>query len=178
MSKRSVRDRVIGFRADPSLSEADAVDRIGAYVYGNILTFAALVPLTAHAVATGHAVWAVLGVSASTLLAHVFADLVGGGVRSSPGGRPEVFHELRNAAPIVTSATVPCLILLAGWAGWIAAGAAVLISEIYLMIRMAVVGLVVERLHAARPTAWALVAGVVAAVLAAGIAVLKAVIAH
>ncbi|WP_157545714.1 hypothetical protein [Hamadaea tsunoensis] len=179
-----LRERVVRYRADPHLSREQAADRISAYVYGNILAFAAVVPLTEHTVASGKAVWAVLGVSVSTLLAHVFAELLGAGVLSTPGEgdgtgeRVAWTQELRNSTPIVTSATVPCLLLVAGWAGWLPATATVVASEIYLLVRIALVGLVVERLHTERSTARTLLAGLAAAAIAAGIAVLKAVVAH
>lgn len=187
MEHADLRSRLVRYRADPNLSRAEAADRISAYVYGNILAFAAVVPLTTHAVETGRAVWTVLGVSVSTLLAHVFAEFLGAGVMgthdTAPGEpgtseRTQWLHELRNSTPIATSATVPCLLLAAGWLGWLPATAAIVASEVYLFIRIALVGLVVERLHAERGTARTLLAGLVAAAVAAGISVLKVVAGH
>jgi hypothetical protein len=172
-----LRGRIVRFRADPSLSREQAAARISAYVYGNIITFATLVPLTGDDLHHGHAALLVLGVAASTYVAHVFADLVGHHVReSSPGG---LASGLRDALPILSSAVVPALLLLAGTAGWISAGAAVTASEIYLLVRMSLVGLLVERLRGAeRAPGWALLSGVALAVAAAIVAVLKAALGH
>ncbi|GLY07776.1 hypothetical protein [Actinoplanes sp. NBRC 101535] len=156
-----------------------AATRISAYVYGNIITFATLVPLTGDDLTHGHAALLVLGVAASTYAAHVFADRVGHHVRGPepvPGG---LAHGLRDALPILSSAIVPALLLLAGGAGWITARAAVTASEIYLLVRMSLVGLLVERLHPTeRAPGWTLVSGVLLAAAAAVVSLIKVALGH
>lgn len=64
-----------------SLPAADAASRTSAYVYGNILVLAALVPLSIADVRSGTAVLIVLGTAVSTFFAHLFAETVGGSMR-------------------------------------------------------------------------------------------------
>ncbi|MBU2666956.1 hypothetical protein KOI35_25935 [Actinoplanes bogorensis] len=172
-------DRLLRYRADESLSGERAAARISAYVYGNILVFATLVPLSDEDVAHGHALTLTLGVAVSTYLAHVFAEIVGHNARAGASmTRADVIHELRDSTPIATSAVVPCLLLAAAWAGWIEGGNAIQISEVYLMIRIALIGFLVQRLRSERPSFRTLLAGVLLAVVAAGISLVKALLGH
>ncbi|MDR6319665.1 hypothetical protein [Actinoplanes couchii] len=186
MSRSSDRRRrhpgglgIVRFRADPSLPREQAAARISAYVYGNIITFATIVPFTADTVRHGHAALVVLGVAASTYIAHVFAELVGHRAHDRPPAPGGFVRGLRDALPIFSSALVPALFLLAGSRGSIEAGAAVTASEIYLLIRMSLVGLIIERLRPSdRARGWPVLSGVLLAAAAAAVSLIKAALGH
>jgi hypothetical protein len=170
----TVRDKIVRFHANPDLPREDAAARISAYVYGNILILAAILALDETDVHHGRAVVVELGVAFSTFLAHVFSELSGRSVRSNtPTTMSDVLHELRDSTPIVTSALIPCLLLSASAVGWLSASVAILASEIYLFGRLALLGLVVERLRSRRASSRTLLAGFLMALIAAGIALLK-----
>ena len=174
MSDPTVRDRIVRYHANPGLPREDAAARISAYVYGNILIFASILAMDESDVQHGSAVVVELGVAFSTFLAHVFSEVIGRHVRSgTPATRSDVLHELRDSFPIITSALIPCLLLTAGAADWLPVPTAITASEIYLFVRLALVGFVVERLLARRASPRTLLAGVLMAVIAAGIALLK-----
>lgn len=178
-ARPGLRHRVIHYRAGPTLSRERAAARISAYVYGNIIAFAALVPQTTSDVEHGHALGKVLGLTASTALAHMFAEIVAGGVKADdPVSLAETRQELRDSLPIVTSAVFVCVMLAAAWAGWLPARAALIISDVYLLVRMMLIPFVVERLRSTKPSARTVVTGIVAAGAAAGIALLKVLVSH
>ncbi len=172
--------RAVRYRADPALARERAAARTTAYVYGNIILFATVIPLTAADLHHHHAALLVLGVAASTYLAHVFADIIGHQVKSgTPLDRPGRRRELRDALPIVSSAWVPALLLFLGGLGWLPERGAVLAAEGYLLLRMALVGLVVERLRSdERVSLRTLLSGLLLAAAAAAIAIVKAILGH
>ncbi|WP_305789830.1 hypothetical protein [Symbioplanes lichenis] len=179
MQDRRLRDRIVRYRADPGLPRDQAAARIAAYVYGNIIVFATTVPLTPDDLHHAHATLLVLGVAASTYLAHVFADIVGHNVRSElPLTRADLGHELRDSWPVLTSGLIPAALLLAGAWHWLPERAAIVTSEVYLLLRMALIGLLVERLRSGRPSARTLLAGVLLAAAAAGVSLVKVAIGH
>ena len=179
MTAPTLRDRVVRYRAPGGLAGERAAARISAYLYGNIIVFATLVPLTDEDTAHAHALTLLLGVAVSTYLAHVFSEIVGHNARAGePMTRAEVRHELRDSQPIVSSALVPGLLLGAALLDWISGSAAVLVSEVYLLVRMALVGILVERLRSARPSFRTLLAGLALAAVAAAISALKVVLGH
>lgn len=176
---RSRRERIIRYRADRALTREQAAARISAYVYGNIILFAALVPMTEADAAHGHALQVLAGVAVSTLLAHVFAELIGHNVREEkPLTLGAIRHELRDAGPIATTATVPALLMAAAWAGWLPGVAAIAASDVYLLLRLAAIGLIVERLRSSRVSPRTLLAGIGLAAVAAAIALLKVTVSH
>lgn len=119
MQDRSLRERIVRYRADLTLPREQAAVRSSAYVYGNIIVFATTVPLAAAELRHGHGALLVLGVAAFTYLAHVFAEVIGHNVRSEqPLTRAELWHELRDSLPVLTSGMVPAALLLAGGLGW------------------------------------------------------------
>ncbi|WP_052720659.1 hypothetical protein [Actinoplanes rectilineatus] len=175
----SMRERVVRYRVDRSLTGDQAAARITAYLYGNIVVFATTVPLTTGDAVHGHAVQLLLGVAVSTYLAHVFSEIVGHQARAGePMTRAGIWHEIGDSRPIVSSALVPGLLLAAAWAGWTAGDTAILLSEIYLLIRLALVGFLLERLRSQRPSIHTFVAGLVLAAVAAGIALIKVYLGH
>ncbi|GAA1613365.1 hypothetical protein GCM10009828_046720 [Actinoplanes couchii] len=174
-----MRDRIIRYRADPALSREQAAARISAYVYGNILVFAATVPLTVDNLHHGHAALLVLGTAVSTCVAHVFADVVGHNVRSGEAmSRAHLWHELRDAFPIVTSGLIPVLLFVAGGQEWIPGRTAILLAEGYLLLRMALIGLLMERLRSKRASFRTMLSGFALAGAAAAISLLKVALGH
>jgi hypothetical protein len=142
--------------------------------YGNILIFAAILAMDEADVDHGRAIVVELGVAFSTFLAHVFSEVIARNVRSgAPTTRSDVLHELRDSIPIITSAVVPCLLLAAGAVQWLPVPMSIAASQVYLFVRLALVGFVVERLLARRASTHTLLAGVLMALIAAGIALLK-----
>lgn len=161
------------------VSREAAAARISAYIYGNILIFAGMLTLREADVHRGRAAGIELGVALSTLLAHAFAEVVGRSVRSgTPATRSDVLHVVRDSAPIVTSALVPCLLLAAGALDWLSPPTVIITAEIYLFVRLALIGLVADRLRGHRRSPRTLLAGVVIALVAAGIAALKVATGH
>lgn len=173
-----LRERIVGYRADPHLAGENVSARIAAYVYGNIIIFAALVPIDRTTAEQPHALALVIGAALTTFLAHLFAEVVGQGAGIEEGGRIDLRHELRNSLPIASSAVVPCLLLLLAVLGVLEGRVALVAADVYLLVRIALVGLVVERLRARPVPLRGLLSGVVLAVLAAGIAVAKVVLSH
>ncbi|MEV6981929.1 hypothetical protein AB0M95_11810 [Sphaerisporangium sp. NPDC051017] len=176
---RGLRERIVHYRASRTLTREQAAARVSAYVYGNIILFAAIVPMTAKDAAHGHALQVVSGVAVSTFLAHVFAELIGHNARTDEGlTRAMIRHELRDAGPIATTAVVPCLLMAAAWAHWLPGMAAIGTSDVYLLLRLALIGLVVERLRSDRASMRTLLAGLALAAVAAAIALLKVALGH
>lgn len=172
-------DRVVGYHADRTLTGEQVAARISAYLYGNIIVFATLVPLGNGSAEHGHALKLVAGVAASTYLAHVFAEIVGHHARAGESmTREEIVHELRDSQPIVSSALVPALLFAGAWPGWYSEETALLISEIYLLVRLAAIGLLVQRLRDAKPSFRTLLSGLLLGAVAAGIALIKVVLGH
>ncbi len=101
-----------------NLSREDAANRITAFVYGNILVITALVALHPQDLDGPKGVAYVVGTALSTFVAHVIAESVGLRVRTDiRPQRSTVVHELRNAVPILSSATLPALLMITVLAG-------------------------------------------------------------
>ncbi|MEU4690897.1 hypothetical protein [Actinoplanes sp. NPDC023714] len=137
MQDPTLRDRILRYRADPGLSRDQAAARISAYVYGNIIVFATMVPLGVADLSHGH-----------------------------------------GALPVLTSGLIPAILLLAGGRHWLPERASILASEAYLLFRMALIGLLVERLRSERASARTLASGLVLAVAAAAVALVKVALGH
>lgn len=151
--------------------------RLSAYIYGNILVLAAVGTSTPHTVENGHAVVVVLATTMTTYLAHVFAHAVGDAVlaEEEPETRSE---ELRDALPIISSGSLPALILLGGAVTDLNVGLAELLATAVIVIRLGGTGTLVTQLSgrpATRRVAWF---GVGVAVVGIVIAGLKAWLLH
>lgn len=170
------------------------------------MVLAALVTASAHAVENGEAVWLVLGTGLTTYIAHVFADLVAGssipeahghsGSSAQDGGahdeghpgsehppaddgaRAHVLHELRDATPIISSAILPAIALALGWADVLPTAWAHGLAGAVVVLRIASVPIVVERVRGNRVSMRVIVAGVATAGLAAVVVLLKVLLAH
>lgn len=175
----TLRERIVRYRAEDDLPYEDRASRISAYVYGNIIVFATLVPLTSEEVHEGHAFAVTLGVAFTTYLAHVFAELVGRQTRTD--GHPsstELRHELRDSVPVLTSGLIPAVLLAAAWLELLPATATLVAAEIFLLLRLAAVGFAIERVRSEVPSFRTFGAGIALAAAAGGIAVLKAFLGH
>jgi hypothetical protein len=130
-------------RRPPPIDEA--ADRISAYVYGNILVLAALVLLTHDDVDHGAALAIVAGTAVSTFVAHAFAEHLGSAVRVGQHARLTVV--LRDSLPIISSATLPAILMAAGAVGWVPPLVALRIAEVSVVIRLGATAFVVSRLQ-------------------------------
>lgn len=159
------------------LTPEHAASRISAYIYGNILVLAALIPVTHSQDTLGIAV--IIGAATSTYLAHVFAESVGQSLRI---GRTlsniERIRELRDALPVLTSAIVPSVILCSALAGWLEPTTAQLIAEIVMIARIGSISYVISRLRREKVTSATHFAALALAVTGAVVVVIKVVLMH
>ncbi|TQF66007.1 hypothetical protein FK531_19240 [Rhodococcus spelaei] len=151
--------------------------RISAYVYGNILVLAALLPLNNTSVA--HAGLVVIGTSISTFVAHAFAESVG---RSARAGRAlttvERIQELRDSVPVLTSGLIPAAVVGMGGLGWIDLDIALLLAEIWVVTRIAGITYVITRMRGERPNRGTLIASIALAAVAVAIVAIKLLLTH
>ncbi|MFD4179796.1 hypothetical protein [Rhodococcus sp. NPDC058514] len=159
------------------LTVEDSASRISAYVYGNILVLTALIPL--HDASTTHAGLVVIGTSLSTFVAHAFAESVG---RSARIGRPltrsEQFEELRDSVPVLTSGVVPAAVVGLDALGVLEQQTALLLAELWVVSRIAGLGVVITRLRGEKLSRRTLVSCVVLAFVAVAVVAVKLVLTH
>ena len=161
-------------RRDPSPDEI--ADRISAYVYGNILTLAALVVLHDDEVGSGVAVAIVTGTALSTFVAHAYAESLGGAARGGEG--PSWRHVLRDSRPILSAAGVPALLMAVGAVDWMSPTACLRTAEAWVVVRLALTGFIVGRLRGLPVTLHTWIASVGLAVVAVAIVAIKVVLSH
>ncbi len=150
---------------------------MSAYVYGDVLVLAACVGVTAPAIRSGQAVLVVLGTMISTYVAHVLADVVGAVFAGDPL-RAAIVAELRDSVPVFSAGTPAVALLGAAALGWPPPGVAQSAASAFLILRVAAIGLIYRRFHATISVRRAVGFGIVAAVLATAVAVLKLVLVH
>ncbi|MDL9937871.1 hypothetical protein QSJ18_14045 [Gordonia sp. ABSL1-1] len=165
-----------------------AAARLSAYVYGNILVLAAIAVATVHTVEDGVATLIVLGTGAVTYLAHVFSAYVAytalpeGHQHADPAGsqalRETPFDELRDAVPIVSSTIWPAVVLALGWVDVLPPRLAELIAGALVVLRMATIQIVIERIRGNPPGWRVVVAGLATAAAAAIIVLVKVSVGH
>lgn len=159
------------------MAPKSAAARISAYIYGNILVLAALVPVTTSPQYVGIAI--VVGTALSTFIAHAFAESVAQSVRSGERlTHRERLEELRDSVPILSSAVLPSLILVTAWVGWLEPRTAQVLAEVAVLIRIGSTVFVVRRLQNRTPTTVTIAAAVGLALLATVIVVVKIVLTH
>lgn len=164
-------------RRDGGLDVGRARARTTAYVYGNITVLAAVVATTPYSLDGWDGVVAVVATAVGTLLAHVIAESASHRIGAEEG-TPWVRGELRDVLPIATSGTVPAVVLALGTLGVLSLQLAEVLATLVVLVRLAGVGLVVERLSGRKPSAGAFWGGIALAALSAVVAVLKAVLTH
>jgi hypothetical protein len=152
--------------------------RLTAYVYGNILVLAAVATATPHTIENGHAMIVVLATTVTTYLAHVVAHEVGDAVAPEGEVRETEPQELRDALPIISSGSLPALVLLGGALSRIDTGHAELLAMAVVVVRLALTGPLVARLSGQPSTRRAIWGGIAIAALGAVIAGLKAWLLH
>jgi hypothetical protein len=151
------------------LPPEDARKRTVAFIYGNILVLAAVVQATFIDL-NARSVVVVLGTAATTFMAHVFAGVV----TSTTWSWHTLRREARDSMPILTSGFAPALLLSLALFG-LPALLAVLLAELLLIIRIGTTGMVAARLASEPASKSAVISGVVVALLALGIVVVKVV---
>jgi len=172
-------------RAHGPLPPDRARARLSAYVYGTLLALAAVVVVDPPAIEDGTAVLIVVGTTATTFLAHVFAEIVAHRVIvDSEDDRPDrvraraALEELRDALPIASSGAFPAFFLALGWLGALSTAWAYVLAGAGPIVRIAVAEVAVQRLQN-RPMTMQLVLGaLVTATVATAIVAIKVAVAH
>jgi hypothetical protein len=93
----------------------DAARRVSAWIYGTVLALAGLTLVTPEMSDEGGGAAVLIGIGVGTLLAHIFADLIGEEVRErrklTSAERREV---LRDLLPVLTGMLPPAALLALG----------------------------------------------------------------
>jgi hypothetical protein len=154
--------------------------RVSAYIYGNIFVLAALFATSPEGVAHWSAVVIVVATSATTFFAHVVAHNIGQAIGRTENEelRVQLAQEARDAVPIMTSGTVPAVLLGLGALGWLAPGLSQLLAEAYVVVRLAGTGTVVRRLSDAASGQGGFWSGLALAGIGIVIAALKQILTH
>jgi hypothetical protein len=161
------------------LDVEDAANRASAYVYGNIVTLATLSTLSRDDAVSGKGFLVISGVAVSTYLAHAFANAIGRRMRATHTLHlRDALDELRDSVPILTSALLPALLLLAAAAAHIPPVYAQVLGGAYLVIRLGFVGVLVARLRGTTSSWRVISAGIALAVLGAVITLIKVLAGH
>ncbi|WP_330231620.1 hypothetical protein OHA40_03445 [Nocardia sp. NBC_00508] len=165
------------FSRSAPLDGRNAASRISAYIYGNVLILAALIPVTPSAEQVG--IWVVLGTALSTFIAHAFAEGVGRTVRQSRArSARERWADLRDSVPILSSAVLPCAILAAAAIGWLEPRTAQVLAESAMLARIGGIVFVIGRLHGERPNRSTLLGAVLLACAATTVVGVKVILTH
>ncbi|OBA39604.1 hypothetical protein [Gordonia sp. 852002-51296_SCH5728562-b] len=98
--------------------------------------------------------------------------------RPGDAARRHVRHELRDATPIISSAILPAIALALGWADVLPTAWAHGIAGAVVVLRIASVPIVVERVRGNEVSVKVIVAGIGTAALAAVVVLLKVLLAH
>lgn len=193
ISKRNERVGFLGWLLFPSsrqvsagVSFESAASRSKAIVYGNVLVLAALAILTPKDIVSGTGVAIVLGTAASTFAAHALADQIEHSLlaaREPTHNRKKMLTEwkedVRDSVPIASSAVLPALFLIAGWAGLISPIVAHMLAIGGVVVRFLLMGSMIGYLSGERRSRtrsfWA---GIVLAIVAVLVALLKVVLTH
>ncbi len=154
--------------------------RVSAYIYGNIFVLAAIFATSPEGVAHWSAVVIVGATSVTTFFAHIVAHNIGQAI-----GRPDeedlraqLAREARDAVPIMTSGTVPAVLLALGAVGWLPPVLSQLLAEAYVVVRLAGTGIIVRRLSGATARRGGLWSGLALAGIGVVIAALKEIFTH
>lgn len=175
VSPRPPKSRIYDSALDPH----DAAHRVSAFIYGNILVLAALVTINPHAIHDGHGVLIVLGTGLSTYLAHCVAEqqemhvLHGKRVQMNV-----VIRALRNSVPILTSTSLPSFALALGYWYVLDAETAWYTAVGVVAVRLLLNGALVAKYRGEKVTLRTMLSGIVLAVVALAVALLKAHLTH
>ncbi|MCW2841032.1 MAG: hypothetical protein JWR55_2515 [Aeromicrobium sp.] len=158
----------------PSIDEI--ADRISAYVYGNILTLAALVVLHADEIEHGVGLAIVAGTALSTYTAHVYAERLGAEARGTAHASWRTV--LRDSNPILTSAAVPAVLMIVGSLEWASPTLCLRVAEAWVVARLGLTGFIVGRLRREPVTIRTWVASIGLALVALVIVAVKVALTH
>ncbi len=158
------------------VSREEVADRISAYVYGNILTMAALVVLHHDEIESGAGLAIVVGTAVSTFVAHAYAESLGGIARGAED--PSLRVVLRDSMPIISAAAVPVLLMAVGALEWIDPVVCLRIAEAWVVVRLALTGFIVGRLRGIPVTLHTWIASIGLAAVALVIVAIKVVLTH
>ena len=161
-------------RHRPSADEI--ADRISAYVYGNILTLAALVVLHTDEIERGIGLGIVVGTALSTFVAHAFSERLGAEARGSATASWRVV--LADSTPILSSAAVPALLMLAGSLEWASPTVCLRLAEVWVVVRIGLSGFIVGRLQGRPVTLRTWIASIGLALIAVVIVGIKVALTH
>ncbi|MGK8503461.1 hypothetical protein [Nocardia asiatica] len=165
------------FSRSVPLDRRNAASRISAYIYGNVLILAALIPVTPSAEDVG--ILVVLGTALSTFIAHAFAEGVGQSVRQTHAlTSQERWADLRDSLPILSSAVLPCVILAGAAIGWVEPRTAQVLAESAMLVRIGGIVFVIGRLHGERPHRSTMLGAVLLVCAAATVVAVKVVLTH
>jgi hypothetical protein len=90
-------------------------ERVSAAVYGTVLVLAALPLIDTDEVASGAGWSLVSGVGVATWVAHLFAEVVGDGLRHGTAhDRAEIRRVMVDGLPILLAAVAPAVVLFLG----------------------------------------------------------------
>ena len=156
-------------------------DRLSSYIYGNITVLAIAIAVTPEDIRHGAAVLTVLATAVLTFAAHVLSHLVAhsiGATGNDDEHREAVATTLRGATPIATSGLIPAVLYAAAWVGLLPSEWAQIAATIILVVRIGLIGVVLQRFSGRRPSFLGLWGGIVLAAVAFVIALVKVVSTH
>lgn len=167
-------------RRPPDLPVERVRSRVGAYVYGNILVLAAIVATSPESIANWTAVVIVVATSATTFLAHVVAHRIGEAIGRTDDEdlRLRLAQMARDAVPIVSSGTGPAVLLALGAVGWLPPELSQRLAEAFVVLRLALTGIVVRRVSGSASPLAGLWSGFALAGISVVIAALKEILTH
>ncbi|MFC3960787.1 hypothetical protein [Nocardia jiangsuensis] len=176
MSRPALLHRPL-FAGGLPLDRHRAAARISAYVYGNVLILAALIPIP---VSPGHVgILIVVGAALSTFVAHAFAESIGQSIRENRTlTSVDRRGELRDSLPILTAALLPCAILACAWLGWLEPRTAQVLAEVTVLVRIGGTAFVVRRLQGRKPHRSTLIQALLVTAAATAVVVVKVFLTH
>jgi hypothetical protein len=163
----------------PDLPVERERSRVGGFVYGNFFVLAAIVATSPESFANWTAVIIVVATAATTFLAHVAAQNVGQAIgRTDDELRLRLTQEARDAVPIVASGASPAVLLALGALGWLPPELARLLAEAFVVVRLAMTGMIVRRISGHASPRAGLWTGFTLAGIGVVIAALKEILTH
>ncbi|TFC01459.1 hypothetical protein E3O42_10075 [Cryobacterium adonitolivorans] len=172
------RDR-IRRRVGPGVTLDRARSRTSAYVYGNILVLTAVAGVDSADILNWTALIVVAGTTITTFLAHILAQAIGQHLgRTDVETQLHVRDEVRDSLPIASSGSVPALMMFLGAMTIVPPLWAQLIAALIIVVRLAFLGILVERMTARKSTLGVLWSGVVLAGLSLIIVGAKILLTH
>ncbi|GGG18499.1 hypothetical protein GCM10007304_35570 [Rhodococcoides trifolii] len=171
--------RYVTTRPQGILSTSRASARLSAYVYGNVLVLAVVVAASTSSIDDGSATALALGTTVTTFLAHIFSDGVASAMLPEEDrSRRHRLEELRDSVPIVSSGTIPTVLLGLGWLQIVPTGTAQIAASALITVRIASIPIVAQRLRGERLSWRAVAIGITLAVAATVVVFVKVLLTH